>query len=435
MSPVVRAGMAVAITVFASCSWSQESARPPVYRVSVVEQGIVAIHYQYGGGPTKVDFRGPALLPDAKGEAAVQSRRGGTDIDARFGKLADPSRFGREYLAYVLWAISPDGSSYNLGEVTPEASQRARLRVTTELPAFGMIVTAEPYATVRRPGNVVVLENHIRPDTEGQVQKIQSKGDATPRGSYALQAQANHQAPRKEPKVSQSRYEALQQLYQAQNAVGIARAEKADVYAAEAFAFAQRALSEAQHLSATKTNDKLVVQYARESEQHAEDARLIAERRKQQEQLASVERAGRESSVGAGANPRVAPSTQADRELREPEMHTQLLQRIDGAFQAQDMPQSIVITLPDDSFDGAKLSTNVSDKLAPIAALLASHPGAKVSVEAYTGAGGNELQSWERAQAVRNQFVESGVAASQVAFRGMSTQANRRIEIIISGGQ
>jgi outer membrane protein OmpA-like peptidoglycan-associated protein len=228
------------------------------------------------------------------------------------------------------------------------------------------------------------------------------------------------------------RYQALLHLYQAQNAVGIAQVEKADLYAPDAFAAARRALNEAQHLIATKANDKLVVQYAREAEEHAEDARLIAERRNREDQLAAVERAGH--ALSAAPTETRLPN-QADREVREPEIHTQLLQRIDGSLPAQDVSQSIVITLPDDSFDGTRLSAGVAEKLSPIATMLASHPSVRVTIQAYTDAGASELQSWERAQAVRNRLVEFGVGANQVAFRGMSVQANRRVEIIISGAQ
>src|SRR5215469_721135 len=75
----------------------------PVYRVTVVEHGIDAVNYQYRSEPTKIDFRGTVLLPEAKGEATVQSARGRTEIDAKFENLASPTRFGREYLTYVLW--------------------------------------------------------------------------------------------------------------------------------------------------------------------------------------------------------------------------------------------------------------------------------------------------------------------------------------------
>ena len=263
----------------------------PLYRVTVVEHGIDAVNYRYGSASTKIGFRGTVLLSDAKGEAVVQSRTGRTEIDAKFENLTPPTRFGREYLTYVLWAVSPEGGSQNLGEIVPDASNRARLHVTTDLQAFGMIVTAEPYAAVRQPSDVVALENQVRPDTVGKIQPIRPKSELMPRGHYTWQVPEQNQSGAPAPKVSMDRYEALLELYQAQNAVAIAQAARAEQYAPDAFAAAQRALGEAQRLNAGKGNTKQVVQSAREAAQSAEDARAIAERRQQEEQLADAKRA------------------------------------------------------------------------------------------------------------------------------------------------
>src|SRR5438132_14340436 len=137
----------------------------PIYRVTVVERTVRAVNFQYRTGPTKVDFRGTVLLPDAKGEATVEAKRGRTELEAKLERMAPPARFGPEYLTYVLWAITPEGHAKNLGEVIADGSNKAKLRVTTDLQAFGLIVTAEPYSAVRLPSDVVVVENEIRPDT------------------------------------------------------------------------------------------------------------------------------------------------------------------------------------------------------------------------------------------------------------------------------
>ena len=271
----------------------------PLYRVTVVEHGIDSVNYKYDSAPTKIDFRGTVLLPDAKGEASVQPHTGHTEIDAKFENLTPPTRYGREYLTYVLWAISPEGGSRNLGEIVPDASNRARLRVTTDLQAFGMIVTAEPYAAVRQPSDVVTLENRVRSDTAGKIQQIQPKSELMPRGHYTWQVPEQSQSAASVPKVSMDRYEALLELYQAQNAVAIAQAARAEQYAPDAFAAAQRALSEAQRLNANKGNTKLVVQNAREAAQSAEDARAISERRQEEEQLTGANRAHAQADAQA----------------------------------------------------------------------------------------------------------------------------------------
>ena len=114
-----------------------------------------------------MDFVGTALLPSADGKAKVRSKRGTMEVEAEFGNLQNPTTFGAEYLTYVLWAISPEGRSVNLGEVLVGDNSRSKLTATTDLQGFALIVTAEPYYAVRQPSNVVVLENVIRPDTKG----------------------------------------------------------------------------------------------------------------------------------------------------------------------------------------------------------------------------------------------------------------------------
>ena len=201
----------------------------PIYRVTVIERTVKAINYQYRSEPTMIDFRGTVLMPKAKGEAIVESKRGRTEIDAKLQNIEDPQRFGREYLTYVLWAISPEGRPHNLGEVMPNGSDKARLRITTDLQAFGLILTAEPYSAVRQPSNVVVAENMVRGDTVGKIEEIQAQYELMPRGHYVFDPHDNLAWKANAPKVSMNEYEALTELYQAENAVGIARVANAEI--------------------------------------------------------------------------------------------------------------------------------------------------------------------------------------------------------------
>ena len=161
-----------------------KNAPSPIFHVTVVENTITAINYQYRQGPTKIDFRGTVLLPEAKGEATVESKRGRTEIVMNFEHMLPSQRFGREYLTYTLWAVTPEGGVRNLAEIVPGAGDKASLHVSTDLQAFGLIVTAEPYSAARQPSNVVVLENRVRPDTEGKIEQVQAKYELMPRGHY-----------------------------------------------------------------------------------------------------------------------------------------------------------------------------------------------------------------------------------------------------------
>ena len=286
----------------------------PIYRITVVERTMKAINYAYRSGPTTIDFNGTVLLPKAKGEATVESRQGRTEIDGRFENLATPQGFGLEYMTYVLWAITPEGGARNLGEVVPNSSNKASLHVTTDLKAFGLIVTAEPYSAVRQPSDVVVAENRVREDTIGKIEEVNAKYELMPRGHYIWNMSSQLQSEvANAPKVSMRKYEALLELYQAQNAIAIARNAGADRYAGDTFAKAQALLTEAEQLNANKNVDShRVVDSAREAAQTAEDARLIAERRLHDDLIARAA-----SQVAAAEQARAEAKVEAERATRQ----------------------------------------------------------------------------------------------------------------------
>jgi hypothetical protein len=249
----------------------------PIYEVTVEQRTIPAINYGQRDQPTKIDFQGTVLLPKAKGGAKVQGRAGVVAIDAKFEKLPAPERFGPQYLAYVLWAITPEGRPVNLGEVQPGASNNAKLKVTTHLQAFGLLVSAEPYYSVTRPSNIVVLENVVQPGTQGKVEQVEAKYELLPRGPAPVESRpVEIQAPSEGKKLPMDQYEAVVALYQAQNALQIARAQGADRYASDTLQRAEQLYQQAQKLESDKHESKRVVMVAREAAQSAEDARTIA---------------------------------------------------------------------------------------------------------------------------------------------------------------
>ena len=140
--------------------------------MTVISRSVQAVNYKHRSGASKLDFAGTDLMPAANGQAKVESKKGYTEIEVEFGNLQKPTTFGNEYLTYILWAISPEGRAMNLGEVLVGDNHRSKLDVTTDLQAFALIVTAEPYYAVRQPSNVVVLENVVREDTKGTTEAV-----------------------------------------------------------------------------------------------------------------------------------------------------------------------------------------------------------------------------------------------------------------------
>jgi outer membrane protein OmpA-like peptidoglycan-associated protein len=236
---------------------------------NVVSRSTPAVNYRHHSGSTKIDFKGTSLMPGANGVAKVNTTRGAMKIEAEFGNLQSPKSFGNEYLTYVLWAISPEGRAINLGEVLVGGNDRSKLDVTTDLQAFAMIVTAEPYYAVRRPSDVVVMENDIRPDTEGTAERVDAKYELTGRGGY-IPTGYNF-----DPVFVSARLPL--EFYEARNAVRIAESERADLYATASYANAIRQLTEADAMASRRSvEQKPLIAISRETVQTAEDSREIA---------------------------------------------------------------------------------------------------------------------------------------------------------------
>jgi len=266
------------------------SGQAPIYRVTVTERTAKAISYQHRSGATKIDFGGTALMPKAHGEAKVESKKGYIEIEVEFRDMTEATQFGAEYLTYVLWAITPEGRTSNLGEILRGDGTSGKLNVTTELQVFGLLVTAEPYFAVSRPSDVVVMENVVRADTVGKIEPIDAKYELLQRGQYehlanVLDLKVNGKTPL--------------ELYEARNAVNIARKSGADRFATDTFQKAESNLKQAEAYKARNAGSKPVTMTARQAVQIAEDARAIAVKRQDDDLLAAERQAGvaREASA------------------------------------------------------------------------------------------------------------------------------------------
>jgi len=284
---------------------------PPVYRITVVARTTKAINYNHRSGSTEIGFRGTALLPDARGEAKVESRQGVIRIDARMDRLQPATKFGPEYLTYVMWAITPEGRATNVGEVLLDGD-KTKLDATTELQSFGLIVTAEPYFAVTQPSDVVVMENFVRPDTTGTIEQVDAKYELLQRGQYTLNVNPAEIAPmRLESKVPL-------ELYEARNAVQIARWTGAERYAPETFQKAVQGLENAEGYLTGKAGKKPIGTVAREAVQMAEDARIITVKKIDEERLTNERLAGADREARA-ESARLAAQADAARVARDAE--------------------------------------------------------------------------------------------------------------------
>jgi outer membrane protein OmpA-like peptidoglycan-associated protein len=270
--------MGVSTLAQAQTTVSEIHIQTPAYGSNIVSRTTRAVIYAHRSGSTKIDFEGTSLMPRASGEAKVESKRGAMEIEVEFQGLDKPTSFGSEYLTYVLWAISPEGRSVNIGEVLVGDNHRSKLNVTTDLQSFALIVTAEPYYAVHRPSNVVIAENSIRPDTVGTSEAVDAKYELVDRGGYIPTGYHF------DPVVLNSKLPL--EFFEARNAVRIAKSAGAETYAAESYQKAENQMKRADEMGTRKHVDrKALISVSREVVQTADDSREIAVKRMEADQM------------------------------------------------------------------------------------------------------------------------------------------------------
>jgi outer membrane protein OmpA-like peptidoglycan-associated protein len=282
---LLAVGLTLSLSAFAQINSQttgdvEHMSSTPTFRVTVISRSVQAVNYQHRSGSSKLDFAGTDLMPSANGVAEINSKRGSIAIDAEFGGLQKPTAFGNEYLTYVLWAISPEGRAVNLGEVLLGENHRSKLNVTTDLQAFALIVTAEPYYAVRQPSNVVVLENVVREETKGTTEAVNAKYELMERGGYIPTGY------KFDPVVLNAKLPL--EFFEARNALRIAQSEGAEQYAPDSYQHAVQLMNNADSAATNKHIDrKPLIATSREAVQTAEDARAIAVKKMDDVRLAN----------------------------------------------------------------------------------------------------------------------------------------------------
>lgn len=454
---------------------AQQNSEMPVFRVRVYARSARAVNYRHRGGSTTVDFKGTSLMPEITGRAKVDGKAGRLAIDVELNHMQPPLKLGGQYLTYVLWAVTPEGRAANLGEVLPGDNGKDKLSVTTDLQAFGLIVTAEPYFSVTHPSDEVVAENVILANTKGFEESIDAKFDVLEGREYIVDVPSD-QLP-----SAQASPSVPLDLLEARNAVAIAKAAGAQQYADDSLMKAEDMLQRAEDYYQRKQGRTPIGTAARGATQMAEDARVLTLRRKEQEREEAVRRAAAEAQAKAEADADAARQREQDAQARsnedarrraeaeqaqaeaqqrqaaaqaqqqaaqaqaeaarqaaeeaerarqqavqqKEEMRARLLAQLNQVLQTRDTARGLIVSMPDVLFDFNKytLKPEARERLAKISGIVLAYPDLKLEIEGHTdGIGGeeyNQVLSEKRAETVRGYLVSSGVTPDHVTAVGL----------------
>ena len=449
------------------------------YHMSVISRSTQAVDYRHKGS-TKVDVKGTDLDSEIKGEAKVEGKAGGVKIEANLEHLRPANTFGLAYLTYVLWAITPQGRPRNLGELVVHDG-KSSVQTITDLQAFALVVTAEPYFAVTQPSDLVVAQNVIRHDTKGGVEPVDVRFELISRDTYNSQVQ-----PINSPVYEVSNKTPLD-LLEARNAVRIAKDAGAGQYAAAELQKAQDLLNQAEDYYRRKQGGGPIGTVAREATQTAEEARVMAIKREQEAQLEQGRKAAADQTAQAQADAQAqqaaaaqaqaqaqqsqAQAAQAEQARQQAElarqqatqnaqqaendkaqMRARMLQQLNQVLETRDTARGLIVNMPDVLFDTGKadLKPSARERLAKVAGILIAYPDIHVEIDGYTDSTGslefNDRLSQQRADSVRSYLSSQGVNSSAITTQGFGPsqpiasndtasgrQQNRRVELVVSG--
>jgi outer membrane protein OmpA-like peptidoglycan-associated protein len=464
------------VCVCLAASFAEAQKKKEIPAADVISRSIKAVGYEVGGGATKVIFIGTSAAPQASGEAKVEAKKSGTDIDLKVNLLPQPTTLGAEFLTYVLWTITPDGTTTNLGEIPIDKNGNGKLSVTAQSQTFAMIVTAEPYFAVQLPSELVVLENDTKKNTKGKIY---------PDNNYLLMKRSQYAKLGNPLALTPDFKKVPLDMYEARNAVDIAKSQKAEQYAPEVFSKAASSLQMAENALSSGAGKSQVITDARQTIQFAEDARALSAERQEAERIqqekdaaaaaaaakakadadaAAAAEAKRQAELTAAREAQMKAETeaqaaqqraaaaaaaseaaakqaalQAEEQAARDEaaraqaataaLRAQILQQLNEVLQTTDTPRGLVVNMADVLFETGKyaLSQDAQLKLAKLTGIIQAHPGLNLAIEGYTDTTGsadfNLKLSQQRADAVRAFLISQGLSADTITSKGLG-QAN-----------
>lgn len=439
-------------------------------------KSTTAVGYEVGTGSTKLNLIATDLSTGTNGQAKVQIKskadRASVDIEVRGLKPA--STIGTEFLTYVLWDVTPEGRTDNLGELLLNKNGDGKLSATTPAQAFSLIVTAEPYFAVRIPSEMVVLQSEPTKSTQGKI---------IPVSDYKLMKRAQYEKLGNPLGMTLDAKVPLS-VYEARNAVEIAKSHLADQYAPEAFAKATESLQMMNSAARAKSDNNTIISEARQTAQFSEDARALSVQvqeaaRTQREKEAAAEAAAasaraqaeakaaadaaeakrkadeaaaeakRQADEAAAEAQRQADAAAADAkqkadaaiaaqevarkqaeaqkaaaEKEKQELRERLLQQFNRVLPTTDTGRGLVVNMGDVLFATGKADLNTDAKiaLAKLSGIVLNYPSLRLAIGGYTDSTGtadfNMKLSQARADSVLDFLATQGLDSSVLSAQG-----------------
>jgi outer membrane protein OmpA-like peptidoglycan-associated protein len=427
---------------------------------TVHRSGMTLVVRVPDGKKAKLPISGTPAAPIVKGSAEIEYRGGRSSIKLTIDKLPDPRRLGTFNTTYVAWVVRGDEGIENLAEVPVK---KQAVFGSTAARTLGLIITAEPYGSVRLPSPMVVAELTLPQTSDPLLQSSTVTYESVPADLYQS-GLSDASAPSPDSVTPLP-------VLAARRSVAIARKVEAAEYAREELNAATSALDSLERTWITKPKDqKKYAELARETARRAdvarelattrgEEARQKAERQRAEEERqrqAAAQQAALDSSARSAAQARAEAEREAQlrsqAERTAAELQARLYASITAIMETRKGARGLIAALSGVNFetDKATLKAMAREKLSKLSGILLGFPGEyKLEIEGHTDSTGsdayNQKLSHARAESVRNFLVEQGIPAERIpSTQGFgrtrpiapndtraNREQNRRVDIVI----
>jgi len=419
-------------------------------------------------------------------QATVGYDNGQASVKLTYKKMEPAVLFAGDITAYVLWAVVPDGTAENLGEVIADKkSASGSLQAYTGKKTFALMVTAEPFATVTRPTELVMflsgqvqglglantpfIFKEFSADYKPAIDSISGiqYNDPTPaavkQARKAMEIAGRLNAAAANPKAMDGAQVAFGKAMaakdkkvmadQARVAVQLAsQAIRDTVKAAEAKAAAE---AEAKRLAERTALEQRAATAESEADRIARELREV---QAQREALAS-ESAGLAKQTEMLAAERDALTKERDAlaidrdaiKKERDELAGMLKGALSSVAETTESARGVIVSLSGILFDVGKATLKPASQLtvAKLAGILMVFPRMNLSIEGFTDSTGsaelNMKLSVDRARAVYDFLLTQGISSDRMKFQGFGpenpvaandTEANRarnrRVEVVLT---
>jgi outer membrane protein OmpA-like peptidoglycan-associated protein len=412
------------------------------------------------GKKTKLPITGTPVAPMVRGTAEIQYRGGRSTIKLTLDKLPDPRRVGAFNTTYVAWVVRGDEAVESLAEVPVK---KQAVTGSTAARSLGLIITAEPYGSVRLPSPMVVAELTLPQPTDPQLQSSTVTYQAVPADLY--QSGLSDVASPSPDSVTPL------PVLAARRSVAIARKVEAAEYARDELTAATSLLDSLERTWVKKPKDqKKYSELARETVRRADVARELAStraveaRQEAERQRAEEERqrevAAQQAELDSSARAAARARAEAEREAQlrsqaertAADLQARLYASITAIMETRQGARGLIAALSGVNFETNKatLKPIAREKLSKLSGILLGYPGEyKLEIEGHTDSTGtdayNQKLSQSRAESVRNFLVEQGIPETRIpSTQGFgrsrpiapndsraNREKNRRVDIVI----